>query len=133
RLVCSLSLLMFRVRQITREDFAGLREHWAQRACVNGGDGEAAALPVATRLAHHRSENLCVEQVGFVEDDEARDACEIKFAENAINGRELLLPTRIRGVNQMDQEIAVADLFERRAESGDQVGRQIAYEADRVV
>src|SRR5437660_1181764 len=76
------SLLVFRMRQIARQNFAGLREHRAKGARVNGGDGKAAALTVATRLAHHRGENLRVEQVGFVEDDEARDAREIKFAEN---------------------------------------------------
>src|SRR5947209_4933091 len=124
---------MLGVRQIAREDFAGLREHRSQGARISGGDGEAAALAVAARLAHHRGENLCVEQVGFVEDDETRDAREIKLAEDAINRRELLLPTRVRGVNQMDQKVAVVDLFERRAEGSDQVGRQVAYEADRVV
>lgn len=85
RFIHSLGLLMFRVRQIARENFAGLREHRAQGARVNGGDGETTALIVATGLAHHRGENFRVEQVGFVEDDEARDAREIKLAENAIN------------------------------------------------
>jgi hypothetical protein len=31
------------------------------------------------------------------------------------------------------EQVAVVNLFERGAEGGDEVGRQVAYEADRIV
>ena len=52
--------------------------------------------------------------------------------EDPLDRLDVLLAARVRGVDQVEEQVAVVHLFERRAEGGEQVLRQVADEADRV-
>jgi hypothetical protein len=84
-------------------------------------------------LTQERVEVVRAEEVGLVEDDEARNVRVAEVVQNPLDRFELLLPARVRGVDEVYEKVAVVNLFERRAEGRDEVGRQVAYEADRVV
>src|ERR1043165_1165952 len=129
--VCARGLLF--EGQVAREDRASAFEERSQGLRVERRDGEAFARADLACLAEDGFEFVRREEVCFVEDDEARDARVPKLAEDALDGFELLVPAWVRGVNEMDEKVAVINLFERGAEGGDEVGRQVAYEAHGVV
>src|SRR6266404_1415442 len=84
-------------------------------------------------LSYHRVNRRRIQQIRLVKDQQARNLIEFQLSQNRFDGSNLLLPTWVGGVNQMDQQAAAGDLFERRAKRGEQIRWQIAYEAHRVV
>ncbi len=104
-----------------------------QRLGLERRDGDALALADLASLTQERFEVFGREQVRLVEGDDARDVRVPEVAEDSLDRFELLRPARVRGVDEVNEKVAVVDLFERGAEGGDEVGRQVAYEADRVV
>src|ERR1043165_1944011 len=129
--VCARGLLF--EGQVAREDRASAFEERSQGLRVERRDGEAFARADLACLAEDGFEFVRREEVCFVEDDEARDARVPKLAWGGLAGFELVVPARRRGVSEVDEKVAVVNLFERGAEGRDEVGRQVAYEADRVV
>src|SRR2546423_3708511 len=120
------------VRQVAREYRSGAFEERAQGCGVERGDGEAFARADFACLSQHRFEVGGLKQVGFVEDDEARDVRVSEFAQDSLDRFELLLPARRRGVNEVYEQVALRNLFERGAEGRDEIGRKVAYETDGV-
>ncbi len=73
-----------------------------------------------------------LEQIRLVEGDEARLVARPELVEDRLDGRPVLLEVRVRGVDDLEQDVGPIDLLERRPESVDQLVRQLVDEADRV-
>ncbi len=54
------------------------------------------------------------------------------LGEHGVDGRDLLVAIRVRGIDDVQQQVGLAGLGERRPERGDEVVRQIADEPDGV-
>ena len=81
--------------------------------------------------ACQRLARLLRQLVDLIEDQELR-RFDPDVVQDAAYGLDATLAVRRRGVHDMQQERGVGQLFEGRAERGDQIGRQIPDEADRV-
>jgi hypothetical protein len=64
--------------------------------------------------------------------EEDRALVEPEVSEYLIDDLHLLLPARVSGVDDVQEEIGLDRLLERRAERGDEMVRQLADESDRV-
>src|ERR1044071_5960713 len=120
-------------RQIARQNCACTFKHRTQRQRLGRGDGGHITLAALRCLTCDCFQRLAVNEVCFIEDGETRNLRELKLAEDSFDRFELLLPAGIDRVNEVYQQIAIANLFERGAKGGEQIGRQVAYESDRVV
>src|SRR5215213_8818390 len=119
--------------QVAGQNRARALQHRAQALRLDGRDGGRLRRALLRGLAQYRFDRPGFEQVGLVEDREARNLIKLQLAEDSFDRLELLLPARVGRVHQMYEQVRVADLFERGAEGREQVRRQVAYEADRVV
>jgi hypothetical protein len=70
--------------------------------------------------------------VHLVEDQQPLLLVEPEVLQDRVDRLDLLVEPRVGGVDDVQQEVGVAELLERRAERGDEVLRQVADEADGV-
>ena len=75
---------------------------------------------------------LLAEQVRLVEDEEHRLLVQPEVHQHLVDDEPLLLPERMAGVHDVEQQIGVTRLLERGAERGDQMVGKLADEPDRV-
>ena len=77
----------------------------------------------------HRAQPLGIRAVGLVEHEQRRPLARADLLEHAVDGRLALLdPVRAR-VHDVQQQVGLDHLLERRAKRGDQRVRQLAHEA----
>src|SRR5262245_7975578 len=110
-----------------REPLLDLAEQLGDAAPAHRGELErfAARQPLGPCLL--------VQEVDLVEDEEPRNFRVPELAEDPLHGRDLGLVSRMRPVHEVDEQVGVLDLLERRTEGVDQVLRQVADEPHRVV
>ena len=89
----------------------------ARRRCAPRRRGCAAR-------AAQPGEHLGVGEVGLVDDDDLAQVAGADLAEHLADGGELALRVGVRAVDDVQQEVGVADLLQRRAERLDQLVRQ---------
>ena len=65
-------------------------EHRAQRLRFSCRNGDAISRAALRRLTKNRFQRVCVNEIGFVEDDETWKLTVIKFAQDSFDGFELL-------------------------------------------
>ena len=72
------------------------------------------------------------EQVGLVEHEQAGDVAQPQLLQQPLDDVLLVLDVLVGGVDDVEQQVGIAELLERGAERGDQIRREIRDEADRV-
>ena len=100
-------------------------------------DRRAELGEAATRTRADAERSRLVGKAGFddvalVENDDARRTIELELVQEASYRDALTRPIRICGVEDFDQKIGFAQLFERRAKRVDEILRKIGDESDRV-
>ena len=92
-----------------------------------------AETTIAARLAPPQPvEHLGVGQVGLVDHDDLAQVLGADLAEHLADGGQLALGVGVRAVDDVQQQVGVGDLLQRRAEGLDQLVRQRPDEADGV-
>ena len=79
---------------------------------------------------HHA--RVVVDEVRLVEDHDLGDVARADVADHVAHRLQLRGRIGVRGIDDVHDDIGVADLLERRAERLDELVRQVADEADRV-
>jgi len=72
------------------------------------------------------------EEVRLVEDDELAGVARADVADHVAHRLQLRRGVGVRAVDDVEDDVGLADLLERRAERLDELMRQVAHEADRV-
>ncbi len=93
------------------------------RAETNTASGSS---PRSTRRS------LGVDEVGLVEHDDLGHVAGAHLADDVAHGGDLAGGVGVRGVDDVHDQVGVADLLERRPERLDQLVRQVAHESDGV-
>jgi hypothetical protein len=111
-------------------------------ALEGGDDALAQARHVGGHLGAHQDgvgplageplAGLGVDAIGLVQHQQARALVGAELGQHLAGDLHLRGERRIRGVDHVEQQVAVARLVERRAEAGHEVVRELLDEADRV-
>src|SRR6478609_3337667 len=112
-----------RLRQLVVDEGAQV----VQAGAGAGRHGDAVLLVAAEPVEHLR-----VGDGGLVDDDDLLDLVTADLGEHLAHGRDLPLGVGVRAVDDVQEQVGVADLLERRAEGLDELVRQAADEADGV-
>ena len=113
-------------RAASRAAGAACRARSPSTAEASTAPSTIGAAPVAVPRARPR------EQVGLVEHHEARLVAGAQLVEHRLDGPPVLGRVRVRGVDDLEQDVRAHDLLERRPERIDQLVRQLVDEAHRV-
>ena len=79
-----------------------------------------------------RSIDLGVGEVGLVDDDDLAHVGGVDVGEHGAHRGDLALRVGVRAVDDVQEQVGLGDLLERRAERLDELVRQRAHEADGV-
>ena len=95
---------------------------------LRGADGDAVAVVGPEDV----EERAVGDAVGLVQDEDRRVVGQPELFEDRLDGRDLHLGLGAGGVDDVQEQVGLAGLLERRLERGDQRVRQVADEPDGV-
>ena len=75
---------------------------------------------------------VLVDQIRLVEDDDLREVADADIAEHISHGLELTCRIRVRPVDDVEDDVSLAALFQRRTECFHELMREVAHESDGV-
>ena len=82
--------------------------------------------------AAEQESSVIIDQVGLVEDDDLPGVPRSDVPDHVSHGLQLRGGVGVRGVDDMQDDVGVADLLQGRAERLDELVREVAHEADGV-